>query len=149
MGQLGPYTWCNPPKPGLQSRALCGAVRFINSLLIGDFIYFEMFLLYFYYITINIALMVFLVTLLLTTITTLYDLDIKEKQPESGHLCGNITEFGVAEGHPKRSDIAIQISRRKLFCFYILLFNDFISFSAKVYQINMYLLLYLSFKIKV
>ncbi len=50
---------------------------------------------------------------------------------------------------PKRSDIAIQIPRRKLFCFYILLFNDFISFSARVYEINMYLLLYLSFKIKV
>ncbi len=81
--------------------------------------------------------------------------------PESGDLCGNITEFGVAEGSPKPawwrwsfrhakfSDIAIQFSRRKLFCFYILLFNDFISFSAKVYEINMCLLLYLSFKIKV
>ncbi len=142
MGQLGPYTWCNPPKPGLQSRALCGAVCFINSLLIGDFIYFEMFLLYFYYITINIALMVFLVTLLLTTITTLYDLDIKEKQPESGHLCGNITEFGVAEGHPKRSDIAIQYTRRRLFCCYILLFNGLKSFQA---EINMYFLLYFIF----
>ncbi len=88
-------------------------------------------------------------------------LDIKAKQPESGDLCGNIIEFGVAEGspeptgrrwsfhHPKQSDIAIQISRRKLFCFYILLFNDFISFSAKVYEINIYLLLYLSFIINV
>ncbi len=37
----------------------------------------------------------------------------------------------------------------KVFCFYILLFNDFMSFPAKVYEINMYLLLYLSFKIKV
>ncbi len=85
---------------------------------------------------------------------------IKATQPESGDLCGNITEFGVAEGSPeptkwrwsflhhKRSDIAIQISRKKLFCFYIVLFNDFISFSAKVYEINMYLLLYLSFKIQ-
>ncbi len=35
------------------------------------------------------------------------------------------------------------------FVFYILLFNDFMSFPAKVYEINMYLLLYLSFKIKV
>ncbi len=44
---------------------------------------------------------------------------IKAKQPESGDLCDNITEFGVVEGspepagrrwsfrHPKRSDIAI------------------------------------------
>ncbi len=27
--------------------------------------------------------------------------DIKAKQPESGHLCGNITEFGVVEGSPE------------------------------------------------
>ncbi len=43
--------------------------------------------------------------------------------------------------HHKRSDIAIQISRRRLFCFCILLFNDFMSFLANVYEINMYLLL--------
>ncbi len=65
--------------------------------------------------------------------------NIITKLPESRDECGNIT---------KQSDIAIQISRRKLFCFYILLFNDFMSFTAKVYEINMYLLLYLSFKIK-
>ncbi len=61
--------------------------------------------------------------------------EIKAKQPESGDLCGNITEFGVAEGsfrHPKRSDIAILYTRRKLFCFYILLFNGFKSFQAKI-----------------
>ncbi len=76
---------------------------------------------------------------------------------ESGDLCGNITEFGMTEWslalvihlHPKLSDIAIQISKQRLFCFHILLFNDFMSFSAKVYEINMYLFLYLSFKIKV
>ncbi len=73
--------------------------------------------------------------------------DTITKLPESGDLCGNIIEFGVAFRHPKRSDIAIQISKRRLFCFYILLFNDFMSFSAKVCEINMYLLLYLSFKI--
>ncbi len=27
--------------------------------------------------------------------------DIKANQPESGDLCGNITEFGVAEEHLK------------------------------------------------
>ncbi len=72
------------------------------------------------------------------------------KLPDSGDLCGNITEFGVVEDDPpppKQSDIAIQISRGRVYCFYILLFNDFMSFSAKVYEINMYLLLYLSFKI--
>ncbi len=58
------------------------------------------------------------------------------KLPESGDLCGNITEFG-----------ALQISWRRLFCFYILLFNDFMSFPGKVYEINLYLL-YLSFKSK-
>ncbi len=26
---------------------------------------------------------------------------IKAKQPESGDLCGDITEFGVAEGSPE------------------------------------------------
>ncbi len=41
--------------------------------------------------------------------------------------------------HPKRSDIAIQYTSRRLFCFYILLFNGFKSFQA---EINMYLLLY-------
>ncbi len=43
--------------------------------------------------------------------------------------------------HPKRSDIAIQYTRWRLFCFYILLFNGFKSFQAKIYEINMYLLL--------
>ncbi len=84
---------------------------------------------------------------------------IKAKQPESGDLCGNITEFGVAKGspeptgqrwsfrHPKWSDIAIQYTRQRLFCFYILLFNGFKSFQAKIYEINMtlYLLLYFIF----
>ncbi len=41
--------------------------------------------------------------------------------------------------HVKRSDIAIQYTRWRLFCFYILLFNGFKSFQA---EINMYLLLY-------
>ncbi len=27
--------------------------------------------------------------------------NVKAKQPESGDLCGNITEFGVAEGSPE------------------------------------------------
>ncbi len=87
--------------------------------------------------------------------------DIKAKQPESGDLCGNIIEFGMAEGlpepagqrwsfcHPKRSDIAIQYTRQSLFCFYILLFNGFKSFQAKIYEINMYLLLYFIFSITV
>ncbi len=82
------------------------------------------------------------------------DRDVKAKQPESGDLCDNITEFGVVERspepigrrwsfrHPKRSDIAIQYTRRRLFCFYILLFNGFKSFQAKIYEINMYLLPY-------
>ncbi len=28
-------------------------------------------------------------------------MDTKTKQPESGDLCGNITEFGVVEGSPE------------------------------------------------
>ncbi len=74
------------------------------------------------------------------------------KLPESGDLCGNITEFvwwKVIHHQPKQFNIIIQITRRRLFCFYILLFNDIMSFPVKVYEINMYLLLYLSFKIKV
>ncbi len=47
------------------------------------------------------------------------------KLPKSGDVRGNITDFGkVIHCHLKQSDIAIQISRRRLFCFYILLFND-------------------------
>ncbi len=67
------------------------------------------------------------------------------KLSESGDLCGKINEFEVRVGihhHPKRSDIAIQISRRR-FCFYVLLFNNFMSFPVKVYEINMYLILYI------
>ncbi len=30
-GMIGPITWFNPPKPGLQSGTLCGAVCIINS----------------------------------------------------------------------------------------------------------------------
>ncbi len=75
------------------------------------------------------------------------------KLPESSDLCGNITEFGVAEGHTLpcqtkwycHTDLQI-----KVVLFYILLFNDFMSFPAKTYETNMYvLLLYLSVKIKV
>ncbi len=54
---------------------------------------------------------------------------IKAKQPKSGDLC----------------DIAIQYTIRRLFCFYILLFNGFKSFQDKIYEINMYLLLYFIF----
>ncbi len=63
--------------------------------------------------------------------------------------CNTITVWNVMHRHPKQIDIAILISRWRLFCYYILLFNDFMSFQDNVYQINMYLLLYLSFKIKV
>ncbi len=31
---------------------------------------------------------------------------IKAKQPESGDLCGNITEFGVAEGSPEPTGLS-------------------------------------------
>ncbi len=55
----------------------------------------------------------------------------------------------VIQRLPKLSDIAIQYTRQRLFCFYILLVNGFMSFQAKVYEINMYLLLHLSFKISV
>ncbi len=48
--------------------------------------------------------------------------------------CGNMTEFGMAEDH--------RAQRHMLFCFYILLFNVFMSFQAKIYEIKMCLLLY-------
>ncbi len=75
---------------------------------------------------------------------------IKAKQPESGDLCAISPSLGWRKNtlarraklicsHPKQSDIAIQYTRRRLFCFYILLFNGFKSFQA---EINMYLLLY-------
>ncbi len=47
--------------------------------------------------------------------------------------------------HSKRSDIVIQYTRLRLFCFYILLFNGFKSFQVKIYEIHIYLLLYLIF----
>ncbi len=43
------------------------------------------------------------------------------KLPKSGDLCGNITEFGMAEDH---------LSPR-LFCFYILLFNGLCHFKVR------------------
>ncbi len=73
--------------------------------------------------------------------------NIKAKQPESGDLCGNITEFGVAEEHLSplgEGDLRppqMKYTRLRLFCFCILLFNGFKSFQAKIYEINMYLLL--------
>ncbi len=58
----------------------------------------------------------------------------KAKQPESGDLYGNIT--------PSEVILPLQYTKRRLFCFYILLFNGFQSFQA---EINMYLLLYFIF----
>ncbi len=62
------------------------------------------------------------------------------KLPDIGDLCGNISEFGVGEDHlsHKQSDLAIQYTRRRLFCFHILLFNGFIIFYSKTYKINMH-----------
>ncbi len=103
----------------------------------------------------GIGILVYIIIIVNNIVQTLCN--IKAKQPESGDLCGNITEFRMAEGspepagwrwsfcHPKRSDIAIQYARLMLFCFYILLFNGFKSFQAKIYEINMYLLLYFIF----
>ncbi len=73
------------------------------------------------------------------------------KLPESGDLCGNITEFGVAERSTATPDEVIlpygsPDKGCSVFISYCLII---LSFSAKVYEINMYLLLYLSFKIKV
>ncbi len=68
------------------------------------------------------------------------------KLHESGDLCGNIIEFGVAtviHCQLKRSDIAIQHARWRWFCFYILLFNGYMSFQDKISKIRMYLFLYL------
>ncbi len=67
------------------------------------------------------------------------------KLPESGGLCGNITEFGVAEGSPEPvgwswstatpNEVILPYKSpdEGCFVFYILLFNDFMSFPAKVY----------------
>ncbi len=77
---------------------------------------------------------------------------IKAKQPESGDLCGNITEFGVAEGDPSATTNEVILPYESCFVFIsycLMILYHFISFSAKVYEINMYLLLYLSFKLKV
>ncbi len=74
---------------------------------------------------------------------------IKAKQPESGDLCGNITEFEVVEGDPSTtpSEVILPYSTPDEGCFYcyILLFNRSKSFQAKIYEINMYLLLYFFF----
>ncbi len=51
----------------------------------------------------------------------------------------------VIHCHPKWSDIAIQISRQKLVCSNIMLFNDFnnvMAFPSKVYEINSYYILW-------
>ncbi len=81
------------------------------------------------------------------------------KLPESGDLFGNITKFGVAEGSSESCGLRWSTATQtelilpyrspdeRLFCFYILLFNDFMLFPANIYEINMYLSKYLSFKI--
>ncbi len=74
------------------------------------------------------------------------------KLPESGDLCGNITEFGVVEGDPLPPQTKWYCHtdlQTKVVLFVFLLFNDFVISSYGIYEINMYLLLYLSFKIKV
>ncbi len=71
--------------------------------------------------------------------------EIITKLPEFGDLCGNITEFGVAEGFylSSQGEADPPPSQTKWYChtdlqmkvvkmFYILLFNDFMSFPAKV-----------------
>ncbi len=63
---------------------------------------------------------------------------------ESGVLCDNITEFGVEEViclHTKRSDIAIQFTRRRLCCLYILLCNGFMSLQCRF----LFMLLFIHF----
>ncbi len=74
------------------------------------------------------------------------------KLPDSGVLYGINTEFKVAEDHliclhPRRSDIFIQHSRRRLFCLNIILFYGFMAFEAKLYEENIYLLIYYIFQI--
>ncbi len=70
------------------------------------------------------------------------------KLPESGDLCGNITEFeGSGDQQQQILPYTYSIPDKGLFCFYILLFSyGFMSFHAKIYKINMYLLMYLSLK---
>ncbi len=81
VGRLGPYTWFNPPMPGLQSRALyctmCAwslanstftGVSIIVSLLIWFDLILKCVFLVFYYMTIIYALMILLVAMLVTTI---------------------------------------------------------------------------------
>ncbi len=58
-----------------------------------------------------------------------------------GDIITKLAEYAGLHHHPKQSDIAIQHTRWRLFCFYILLFNSFMSFEAKIYNINMYLFL--------
>ncbi len=90
VGWLDQSAWFNPPKHGPQSRALYGTVRALsivyntfplwsiaNLLILFDLImimkcgYFA-----FYYMTIIYALMVLLITTLVTTITILYGLTV-------------------------------------------------------------------------
>ncbi len=52
------------------------------------------------------------------------------KQPESSVLCGNTLSLKWVT---EQSDIAIMKTRQRLFCFYILLFNGFISFQAQIW----------------
>ncbi len=47
---------------------------------------------------------------------------IKAKQPESGDLCGNITEFGVEEGDPSATpnEMILQYSTPDKGCFVLI-----------------------------
>ncbi len=79
-----------------------------------------------------------------------------------GDLCGNITEFGVVEGSSHLSPqvegdplslqtvtLPYRSPDKGCFVFISYCLNNFMLFPAKLYEINVYLLLYLSFQIKV
>ncbi len=89
-----------------------------------------------YKLSFRFPVWVIVATYLFIHIFPLYHLsaDNTTKLSESGVLCGNIADLGwqmdtwahraqVICCHLKQCDIAIQYTRWRLFCFYILLFN--------------------------
>ncbi len=68
-----------------------------------------------------------------------YYVYLMTKLPESGDLCGNITEFGVAEGDPPSPQMKLYCHtdiQTKIVLFLYPTFYDFMSSPSKVYEIK-------------
>ncbi len=60
----------------------------------------------------------------------------KAKQPESGHLCGNITEFGEVEGSPEPTGVILPYSIPDEGCFVFISYCSMVLSHSKLRYIR-------------